>query len=183
MSKDWKEMERVVAKKLGAWWGVTFRRTPSSGAWSKNSQRGSVADEFHGDIVAPYGSNFPFSVECKSYESLELYKSLYGIPELFGWWEQCKEDADRSGKIPLLVMRENRKQRYLIAISIGVYKVLPRLDLTHSENGDTTVPRMALRYSYKGRNRQLVLFDLDLFLLRCRPQYVLSKLGVDDQPR
>lgn len=132
--KAWKDYERDVAKRLGAWWGCTFRRTPSSGAWGKQGQSRfsknrdtDAAGEFHGDIVAPKESEFPFSVECKCYKEVELYKALYGVSNIYEWWAQCVEDTPK-GMYPMLVMKEDRK-RPLIAISAKCYRKLqPLLD-------------------------------------------------------
>lgn len=191
MAKDWKEMERVVAKKLGNWWGTRFQRTPSSGAWSKNAHRGSASDDFHGDIVAPPSANFPFSVECKAVEEVELYKSLYGMPELFDWWIQCTEDALRAGKRPMLIVRENRKQNYLVAISTATYNTL------QEHLNAPTLQRMTIRYrftpaqwEFQGRKKvkvapaslsgklfQIVVFDLDNFTEHISKDQVSRLLG------
>jgi hypothetical protein len=63
--------------------------------------------DFHGDIVAPPGANFPFSVECKVYKTVELYLALYGKSNVFAWWDQCVGDAVRVHKWPMLIMRQN----------------------------------------------------------------------------
>lgn len=123
--KDWKGMERTVAKQLGTWWGCEFRRTPSSGAWGKQTfskHSSKASDNFHGDIVAPKEAKFPFSVECKAYKEVELYKALYGSSNIYSWWSQCVNDTPK-GMYPMLVMKENRKAP-LVAISDKCYKRL-----------------------------------------------------------
>lgn len=176
MALDWKEMERVTAKLLGTWWGCKFQRTPSSGAWSKNAQRGTVAEEFHGDIIAPARANFPFSVECKSYESIELYKSLYGEPDLFKWWEQCKGDAKRAGKLPLLIVRENRKQQYLMGLSKNTYTCLERM------LGRTALAVMQLSWVRPVGDhyvrRTMYLMSLKDFIAQVTPSDVKDCLGM-----
>lgn len=172
MSKEWKEMERIVAKKLGKWWGCQFRRTPSSGAWSKNSRKGSAADDFHGDIVPPPTARFPFSVECKAYEEVELYKALYGKSNVFDWWLQCKGDALRSKRLAMLVMRENRKQKYLVVISQTTYDVL-----SNYIPYDTT--RMELRFvtEVSKRLQRLYIFDLDQLIAGLDKDTVMELLA------
>jgi hypothetical protein len=120
--RGWKDYERDVAKRLGTWWGCIFRRTPSSGAWGKQGQSRfskvrseDAAGEFHGDIVAPAEACFPFSVECKCYKEVELYKALYGVSNIYEWWAQCVRDTPK-GMYPMLVMKEDRKKP-LVAIS------------------------------------------------------------------
>ena len=104
MAKDFKSMERATAKALGDWWGVPFRRTPSSGAWNTQSfNMGHGNTEFHGDVVAPEKAEFPFSVECKAYKAVEIYKAMYGKSNVYEWWTQCRKDARRAKKTPMLV--------------------------------------------------------------------------------
>lgn len=178
MSKDWKEMERVTAKLLGTWWGCKFQRTPSSGAWSKNAQRGTVSAEFHGDIVAPARAKFPFSVECKSYEDIELYKTLYGEPEMFKWWSQCRDDARRAKKLPLLVMRENRKQQYLMAINKPTYeKFKPFLDTTPVAVMQITWTREIGGGQGAWVRRTMFILSLKDFLREVSPKRVRDILG------
>jgi hypothetical protein len=109
MAKDWKSYERSVAKVLGQWWGWTFRRTPSSGAWATQgyNMQYQGAQDFHGDIVAPPEANFPFSVECKCYKLVEFYTHHTGNANIHEWWEQTLTDSTRVHKWPLLVMRQN----------------------------------------------------------------------------
>ena len=128
-------MERTVAKQLGTWWGCEFRRTPSSGAWGKQTfshHKSKASDDFHGDIVAPKEARFPFSVECKAYKEVELYKALYGASNIYEWWAQCVRDTPKK-MYPMLVMKENRKNP-LVAISDKCYKRLESVipwDLPH----------------------------------------------------
>lgn len=126
--KGWKDMERAIAKTLGTWWGCEFRRTPSSGAWGKQTfSKASMkaSDAFHGDMVAPKDAGFPFSVECKAYREVELYKALYGASNIYEWWSQCVTDTPK-GKYPMLIMKADRKQP-LVALSLRAFSKISHL--------------------------------------------------------
>jgi len=101
--------ERNVAKLMADWSGYEFARTPQSGGlhWKKSYTSGDIVciDERH-------GPRFPFSIECKFHENLDL---LHLIDNTIGkksnkillFWEQTKRDAKQVNKIPLLFMRRN----------------------------------------------------------------------------
>jgi hypothetical protein len=91
------------------WSGYGFARTPQSGGlqWKKQHTSGDIVciDERH-------GPRFPFSIECKFHEDLDL---LHLIDDTIGkksnkitaFWEQTQKDAATSKKLPLLFMRRN----------------------------------------------------------------------------
>ena len=169
--KAWKDMERSIAKLLGDWWGAPFRRTPSSGAWNTQSRNmGHGSTDFHGDIVAPPEANFPFSVECKAYKEVEIYKALYGKSNLFDFWRQCRVDAKDANKYPMLVVKENRKQP-LVGLSWDVYKTLVL------SAGPTDLPVIRLQWKTpKGTPQNLFLMDLQLFLQAVPAEFVRKVL-------
>lgn len=160
MAKDFKSQERATAKILGDWWGVPFRRTPSSGAWNTQSRNmGHGTTDFYGDIVAPPEANFPFSIECKAYKEVELYKALYAKSNIFAWWEQARGDAKAVGKQPFLVMKENRKQP-LMAISQYAYVRLSKAGAIH-----LPVVYMHLCWMLEsGVHRNVYVMDLKAFV-------------------
>lgn len=171
MAKDWKSYERAVAKTLGTWWGCVFRRTPSSGAWGKQGQSRfakrdlDAAGDFHGDIVAPPEANFPFSVECKCYKEVEIYKAMYGKSNVWDWWKQCCDDTP-TGMYPMLAMKENMKKP-LVAINLACFNALkPRIRAKH-------VPYIILR----GQGYTLVIMDLAIFVDRVSAIHIRKVLG------
>lgn len=101
--------ERNVAKLMQDWSGYEFARTPQSGGlhWKKAHTTGDIVciDEDH-------SHRFPFSIECKFHEDLDL---LHLIDDTIGkksnkitlFWEQTEKDAETSKKLPLLFMRRN----------------------------------------------------------------------------
>lgn len=114
--------ERYVVECLKKWWGSDdFMRSPESGALSTQLESfgapKDITGRLAGDILTP--SDFPFCIESKFYAEIDLY-SVIRNPEnndLRNWWEQCKNDATKANKIPMLFFRENRKKGY---IGIGV---------------------------------------------------------------
>ena len=171
MAKDWKGFERTVAKSLGAWWGCIMRRTPGSGAWGKQGQsrfnRKSLdaTSEFHGDVCAPEKSGFPFSVECKCYKTVGLYLFLYGKSEVLEWWKQCRQDARRHKKLPMLVFKENMK-RPLVAIDALSYTKLYRIKKLKQ------LRVMNLTYNTNKGLRTIVIMDFHSFLEAVPKKYI-----------
>lgn len=100
--------ERYVAKKLSAWWGEEFHRTPASGGlrWKQDNR-------VCGDIVTPPGSTFPWVVECKKRENWTMDSLLNGSAEVSKWWKQVTDDAERSGLEPMLIFTRNRQPDYV----------------------------------------------------------------------
>lgn len=100
--------ERYVAKKLSAWWGEEFHRTPASGGlrWKQDNR-------VCGDIVTPPGSTFPWVVECKKRENWTMDSLLNGSAEVAKWWKQVTDDAERSGLEPMLIFTRNRQPDYV----------------------------------------------------------------------
>ena len=87
--------------------GRTFSRTVGSGnRWSHVAQ---VSQDYIGDIVCP--PNFNFVIECKfGYTEIELCNALDGGSKLLdSFLEQAHEDAQRSGKLPLLCWKKDRQ--------------------------------------------------------------------------
>lgn len=87
-------------------------RTPASGAIHNFRDKRVVSD-----IVPPLSvGNFPFSIECKKVEcSWELSALLEGTSQtLKEHWEQCVEDANREGLIPLLIFNKNFRDVYAV---------------------------------------------------------------------
>ena len=173
MAKDWKEYERTIAKALSAWWGFEFRRTPSSGAWSTQGRvfagKPVASNDFHGDIVAPPEAHFPFSVECKCYQTVDLYLALYsreGV--LFNWWEQSMHDAQRVKKWPMLVFKGNNKKP-LVAVSGKLWAAL--------EVPDSGKTLMRLTWMNGTVRREMAIMELQAFLSTvkaCRLRAALS---------
>lgn len=111
--------ERLVCKLLSLW--ITegkdadaFWRSASSGARSTNAvKRGKKAKEFQSSDIAPVSlAAYPllnlFTIECKHYRTLQLDLLAYEVnSKMRLFWQQAVRDADRVGKRPMLVARQN----------------------------------------------------------------------------
>lgn len=112
--------ERDLAKWWEKWTGYKFSRTPMSGGWHKNTETTSdlvCVDEKH-------KRRFPFSVESKSHKEINFNDILKGNKsDILKWWDQCKGDALRGKKIPLLFMRENgmKKSTWFVVMNYQLY--------------------------------------------------------------
>lgn len=94
--------EHNLARALTEWTGIKFGRVPSSGGlrWEGESR-------FIGDVVPQDETvNFPFTIETKSYKKLILQNGKFS-KVILKFWAQCLEDCKRSGKLPMLIVREN----------------------------------------------------------------------------
>lgn len=70
------------------------------------------------------GKRKPFSVECKHYKKIDLFKLFQEqvTGEIPGWWDQAEFAAAASGAVPLLLMKQNNSQ--ILAVVAIAPKVL-----------------------------------------------------------
>lgn len=80
--KLWKVFERWVAKNL-----FDSTRNPGSGKVNRCDD----GTPRSGDVISD-----EWEVECKCYKAISVFR----------WWDKLKEDARRSGKTPVLVLKE-----------------------------------------------------------------------------
>ena len=121
--------EYAVRDILSKWWGVPFRRTPSSGAYGTIHQQGSLV----GDVVCDDPA-FPFVVEVKNQESWSMEHFLTADKsKVWKWWAQAVDQAMASDKIPLLVFTRNRQPLFCAFPSMEMPVPLNCLVLTYSK--------------------------------------------------
>jgi hypothetical protein len=104
--------ELEVASMLQRWWrevepGCVFKRTPSSGGWSK----GDAGADFGacGDLVTS-AKTFPWCVEIKRREGWAWGPLLADRPSpVWRWWGQALTAAMEARLEPILVFRHNRE--------------------------------------------------------------------------
>ena len=118
--------ERDVAKTLTKWLTGSEKpyvwwRAPGSGAIATISEENK---ELSGDIITlrPEGAFLTdkFSIECKvGYPNSNFHKHLKGVKndEIRLFWEQACGDADRAGKLPMLIYK---KKQYNALIGVTV---------------------------------------------------------------
>jgi hypothetical protein len=149
--------ERVAAKVIEKWTGKKFAKTPASGGlgWKKANVAGDI-------VCTTEGVFFPFCVEIKSYSKIDFSHLLTpGIKniEILDFWAQCSRDAEKAGKIPLLMMRYNGlpKEFFYVVTTQGFAKEIhPILALGH--------PGMvSLRYHNYKTNVALMIMRSDEF--------------------
>ena len=116
--------EREVSKWLTSWTGEKFTRVPSSGGlrWKNMSA-------VCGDVVCENQDfNFLFAVEAKAYQKLNIKQQLGKRNLIYTFFKQCVWDADRAGKLPLLIVRENGMKKGTFIVYFD--ELLPKAGLT-----------------------------------------------------
>jgi len=111
--------EREVAKYLSDAYGESFIRAPGSGAYigGTNQSRTMTLHEgqirsFKGDVV-PGQSFGKMNIECKFYQDFPFNLVLAGnCKVLDGWIDQLMEVSE-TGDVNLLIMKFNRKGRFI----------------------------------------------------------------------
>ncbi len=96
--------EVVAAKWLEKWTGQEFARTPSSGGlrWGQD------ASFACGDVVCKnQGFDFIFAIETKALKSIPVKAYLGKRSKIYTIFKQALVDADRAGKLPMVIIREN----------------------------------------------------------------------------
>jgi len=155
--------ERQLSKILTKWASnqekdYWFYRTAASGGIPTMS--GGNAD-LSGDIM-PINENvtwmkiFSFEAKC-GYGGASFDKHLTDVKgnEINNFWKQCIEDADKHGKIPILVFKKNRTKTW-IGISNAIYK--------HLETDLAQLKMIHLRFDDTTNFPDLYAFDLETFL-------------------
>ena len=116
--------ERDICKRLSLWYTENqrddvFFRSASSGAMAtQRFKKGKKTSGQQGDITSTdiEGIRFinKFSIELKSYKDFSLDFLVYKNKSLIhDWWEQCKGDAERDDKSPLLIIKKNKKKEII----------------------------------------------------------------------
>lgn len=118
--------ERNLAKWWQSWSGIEFTRVPASGGlrWSKT-------DNITGDLICAderQSRRFPFSIEAKSYNDFRFEHLILGNKKvkILEFWNQSKEDAERSNKVPILFARYNgmAASTWFTMVTYEIYRIL-----------------------------------------------------------
>lgn len=111
--------EREYAKKISLF--LTNGKNPDTVWRSSNSGgKASVTNSKIqcGDLISVSQESKKFfdifSLELKNYKSLDLLDFQKDTFLLKKWWEQAKNDAKRANKIPILIIRINRKGDWIV---------------------------------------------------------------------
>lgn len=140
--------ERLIAKQFSLW--ISMGRTAdllwrSAGSGGRSTMRrkqtGKGIDYHASDIAPLHPDAEPFSgtftLECKSYRSIELRQVLYDWKAsiVAKWWAQACRDAASVNRFPLLVMKENQKPSLVVIgkqareLSLSGLALLPHHDV------------------------------------------------------
>lgn len=120
--------EREGAKLFKEWTGFEFSRVPSSGGLRWQRTTDTVGDILCSDKV--HYLVFPFSIEMKVRKECDLQKAILSNKnnDFIDFWKQAKSDAERGGKIPMLLARYNRmsSKEYYLGISLEVFNAIKK---------------------------------------------------------
>ena len=129
--------ELNVAHLLSNWTGEEFVRIPGSGniRWQN---RMNVC----GDLICTNnGFHFPFSIEAKSYKNVglasEMPRELRKNSVIYTFFEQCQRDANSTGKIPFLIVRQNGMPtgQYYIFLHMTLTQIMKIYNYLHPKYG------------------------------------------------
>ena len=139
-----KSGELKICKILNArFGGEYFSRVVGSG--NRWAQVARVSDDYISDLVTPEG--FRFSIECKiGYSDVRVSGLLSSNKTIDDFLGQCKADAERAKKRPMLVWKQDR-QPWIVFIYWDDYQAL-RTD-------------QDLILGYYGRYREWLVASLD----------------------
>lgn len=141
--------EREVCRSLSLWISggeqedVFWRSAMSGGRSTVAAKRGKRLAAQAGDIscIHHIGSKFAdlFLLECKHYESLDFHGLITGGGHLLDFWKTVCKEADRCGKMPFLIAKQNRippiacltyQGTYTLGITGSVLVLAPHYDLS-----------------------------------------------------
>lgn len=152
--------ERSVAKVMGDWTGYDFSRVPASGGLHWKSANSS------GDIIctdATHGTRFPFSIECKFHEELDLLYLIQGLVgkktnKILLFWEQAENDGKEHDRVPLVFMRRNgmKKDLHFVMMSELMFHYW-LLEMEKTPEGGWNTENGLL--SYQDRDRKLIIIN------------------------
>lgn len=122
--------ERETCKKLSLWVSggkrddLFWRSAMSGGRASIAFKKGGTNKSQAGDLCAMDHEGIPFMskfmVECKFYRDLDLFQGVIGnYGRLKKFWVEANKQAKRSGKIPLLVAKQNNFPPLVITNDAG----------------------------------------------------------------
>lgn len=137
--------EREVAKYLSDTYGESFIRAPGSGAYvgGKNQSRTEFLHEgqvrsFKGDIV-PGQSFSKMNIECKFYADFPFHLLLTGDCKVIDTWIDQLMDVAGPEDVNLLIMKFNRKGKYICTQSKLTWVSDNFIYYTSKKHGDWTI--------------------------------------------
>jgi hypothetical protein len=122
--KKGKRYESRVAKLLGDFTKVNFRKVPGSGGFNKAGGV-KVADYvFCGDVICDR-RDFRFSVEAKSRKTFSFVAILKDPQKaaFTEWWKQCIDDAKSINKLAIMFFKPDTQEDFVALTGKGMKAV------------------------------------------------------------
>jgi hypothetical protein len=95
-----------------------FWRTATSGGRASRAAKLGMNVGMHGDIMSldekgKWLTNV-FFFECKSYSKIDFSLFLEGKGNVVAWWKKCTQQAKDANKWPVLIMKQNGSDTYVM---------------------------------------------------------------------
>ena len=121
--------ERLVANMLNEQFETKeFNRTPGSGAFATTHQHLPEHITVAGDLITPL--NFKFCIECKKgYNDQTIYSLLDYNSKIWQFIAQCENDAEKLGKVPMVIYKQDRKDILVITYKDMFSTMIPSITI------------------------------------------------------
>lgn len=171
-----KAFEREVAKKLSAFFGLSFQRIPNSGSFIGGANAYRIHDLSDSQILLARGDLIPpdelynLIIECKKRKEIPYHQFFQdkGCKELNEWIDQVEIDFNECSRIGLylLIFKSKRQATFTC--------FLRNCGLKYSHNH--------VNYMYK--NMRYVITELNTDFLTVNKDYIFEKCSLpkDTQP-
>ena len=123
--------ERVICHELSLWISqgehddLFWRSSLSGGRATVMFKKGGKNRTQCGDITAIHPDGNPltdkFLISCKFYRELKIEGTVLGNKGgLRSFWEECVEEAQRHGKFPMLIAKQNNTAPFICLNGVGM---------------------------------------------------------------
>lgn len=103
------DFEYKVAELVGEHWGAKAMRTIGSGSVHRPD-----GFQSEGDIVVDHNAEYPFVVEAKKHESIDLGEVVRNVGPMRDFYMQVVVDAERVNKTPMVVFSKNYRDTMVL---------------------------------------------------------------------
>lgn len=103
------DFEYKVAELVGEHWGAKAMRTIGSGSVHRPD-----GFQSEGDIIVDHNAKYPFVVEAKKHESIDLGEVVRNVGPMRDFYMQVVVDAERVNKTPMVVFSKNYRETMVL---------------------------------------------------------------------
>jgi Holliday junction resolvase len=114
--KKGSSFERQIVQWLKDWTGMTFSRTPGSGSGA-----------IKGDVIPIRGFDFPYVIECKNVQAVQLDSMFQGAGTLYNFFR--KVESECSGNLQPLLIFKKKQLGPMIIMYASAFEALTGLTL------------------------------------------------------